>query len=574
MKFGFDFTRLNYLNDPIGVPNYTFYNIWDFLNDAPEAEGGPFQATTGIPGGFRNDNRQNLLGVFFQDDWKVRPNLTLSAGLRYSYFGPLTDKDNNQGVLSFGNGTDLLSGITIRTGIGAWQAQKLNFGPQVGFNWSPVQANGKVVFRGGYGLNYNQLQIANSNANDGNPPGTSSVPGSSKNASQINPNILYAVSSSPTNILGFPANKSAITTFNSVGLPTAGSANLTALPGNLPTQYAHHYSLDMELDLGHALVANLGYIGSSGHHSQYNYDATALGQIMGAPQNPLVNSVNTFGSQGKSNNNMLLAGLKHQFSHTFSVEGQYAWSHSLDTDSGPYARDPYLYNPSFAYGRSDFDINQSFKVFGIWQPVIFRGSHSWAEKVAGGWSLSGIATFHSGYGWTPVYQEPHQIYCNTCNYGFQNLRPNYVGVSALNTSKNAFKTGSNFPNPGTPNTGTNNDQFSNNYFVVPNYADAITDTPGQTTNNFIPAPGIGRNSFPGPGYRDVDLNIAKAFGLPNMRVIGEGAKIEIKANMLNAFNLLNLTPTSISTNIQNANLGQTTNALGSRVITFQARFSF
>jgi Carboxypeptidase regulatory-like domain len=574
MKFGFDFTRLYYLNDPIGVPNYTFYNIWDFLNDAPEAEGGPFQATTGIPGGFRNDNRETLLGVFFQDDWKVRPNLTLSAGLRYSYFGPLTDKDNNQGVLSFGSGADLLTGITIRTGIGGWKAQKLNFGPQVGFNWSPTQSNGKVVFRGGYGLNYNQLQIANSSTNDGNPPGTSSIPGSSKSPTQINPNILYAVSSSPTDILGFPANPSAITTFNSSGLPTAGGANLGALPGHLPTQYEHHYSLDMEIDLGHALVANVGYIGSSGHHSQYNYDATALGQIEGAPQNPLVNSVNTVGSQGKSNNNMLLAGLKHQFSHTFSVEGQYAWSHSLDTDSGPYARDPYLYNPNFSYGRSDFDINQSFKVFGIWQPVIFRGSHSWAEKVAGGWSLSGLATFHSGYGWTPVYQEPHQIYCNTCNYGYQNLRPNYIGVSAINTSKKAFKTAGNFTNPGTVNTGTNNDQFSNNYFVVPNYADAITDLPGQATNNYVPAPGLGRNSFPGPGYRDVDLNIAKSFGLPNIRVIGENAKIEIKANMLNAFNLLNLTPTSISTNIQNANLGQTTNALGSRIITFQARFSF
>jgi hypothetical protein len=47
MKFGFDFTRLYYLNDPLGTPNYTFYNIWDFLNDAPEAEGGNFQATTG-----------------------------------------------------------------------------------------------------------------------------------------------------------------------------------------------------------------------------------------------------------------------------------------------------------------------------------------------------------------------------------------------------------------------------------------------------------------------------------------------------------------------------------------------
>ena len=252
MKFGFDFTRLYYLNDPIGAPNFTFYNIWDFLNDAPEAEGGPFQATTGIPGGFRNDNRQNLLGVFFQDDWKARPNLTLSAGLRYSYFGPLTDKNNNMGVLTFGSGTSLLTGITIRTGIGAWNAQKLNFGPQIGFNWSPAASNGKVVFRGGYGINYNQEQIANSNMNDGNPPGTSSVPGSSQNPTQINPNILYATSSSPTNIFGYPPNPHTITTFNSAGLPTAGSANLGALPGHLPTQYAHHYSLDMQVDLGYS----------------------------------------------------------------------------------------------------------------------------------------------------------------------------------------------------------------------------------------------------------------------------------------------------------------------------------
>jgi hypothetical protein len=574
MKFGFDFTRLYYLNDPIGAPNFTFYNIWDFLNDAPEAEGGPFQATTGIPGGFRNDNRQNLLGVFFQDDWKARPNLTLSAGLRYSYFGPLTDKNNHQGVLTFGSGSSLLTGITIRTGIGAWNAQKLNFGPQVGFNWSPALSNGKVVFRGGYGINYNQEQIANSNVNDGNPPGTSSVPGSSQNPTQINPNILYAVSSSPTSIFGYPPNPHTITTFTSAGLPTAGGANVGALPGHLPTEYAHHYSLDMQVDLGHALVMTVGYVGSSAHHTLYNYDATALGQIMGAPQNPLVNSVNTFGSQGKSNNNMLLAGLKHQFSHTFSAEAQYAWAHSMDTDSGPYFRDPYLYDTRFAYGRSDFDVNQSFKLFGIWQPVIFRGSHNWVEKIVGGWSLSGIFSVHSGYGWTPVYNAPHQIYCNTCNYGFQNLRPQYLGGAGRNTGNTAFKTGNNFPNPGTANTGTNNTQFTNNYFLVPNYANAITDNPGQSTNNFIPPPGLIRNSFPGPDYRDVDLNIAKAFGLPKMRVLGENARIEIKANMLNAFNLLNINPSTLSTNIANGNLSQASGALGSRTIDFQARFSF
>ena len=574
LKFGFDFTRLYYLNDPIGAPNYTFYNIWDFINDAPEAEGGPFQSTTGIPGGFRNDNRQNMFGVFFQDDWKLRPNLTVSAGLRYSYFGPLSDKNNNMSVLSFGSGSSLLTGISLRTGIGAWNAQKLNFGPQIGFNWSPTSSKGNIVLRGGYGLNYNQIQIANSNANDFNPPGTSSVPGTSKSPTEINPNILYATSSSPTNIFGFPANTTVITQFNSAGLPAVGAANLNALPGNLPTEYTHHYSLDTQWNLGHSWVANLGYVGSSTHHTQYNYDGNAFGQIMGAPLNPLVNSINTAGSQGKANNNMMLAGLKHQFSHTFSLEAQYTWAHSMDTNSGPYFRDPYLFNTRYSYGRSDFDINQGFKAFGVWQPVIFRGSHSWAEKIAGGWTLAGIATFHSGYGWTPIYTAPHQIYCNTCNYGFQNLRPIYRGGGGRSTSNDAFKTGSNFPNPGTADTGTNQDQFTNNYFVVPNYANAIADTPSQIPTSFIPAPGLDRNSFLGPKYRDVDLNLAKAFGLPRMRVIGEDARIEIKANVLNLFNLLNIDPSTVSNNVGNANLGQATGALGSRIIDFQARFSF
>jgi hypothetical protein len=246
----------------------------------------------------------------------------------------------------------------------------------------------------------------------------------------------------------------------------------------------------------------------------------------------------------------------------------------MDTDSGPYSRDAYLYNPGYSYGRSDFDVNKSLKVFGVWQPVIFHGGHAWEEKVAGGWSLSGILTLHSGFGWTPVYTAPHQIYCNTCNYGYENLRPHYLGGVGNSTSNDAFKTGSNFPNSGAANTGTNNDQFSNNYFEVPNYADAITDNPGQSTTNFIPPPGLDRNTFPGPGYRDVDFTIAKAFGLPDMRVLGENAKIEFKANMLNAFNLLNINPSSLSTNIGNSNLGQASSALGSRVVDIQARFSF
>ncbi len=574
MKFGFDFTRLYYLNDPIGAPNYTFYNIWDFLNDAPQAEGGGFQATTGLPGGFRNDNRENMWSIFFQDDWKASPDLTEDAGLRYSCFGPLTDKDNNMGVLRFGSGAGLLTGITIRTGIDAWNAQKLNFGPQLGFNWNPARFKSKVDLRGGFGLNFNQQQIATANNYNGNPPGTSSVPGSSTGPTNINPNILYATSSDPNDITGYPSNPNAITGFNSAGLPDAGGANIGALPGNLPTQYTYHYSLEAQVDLGHRWVANLGYVGSTSRHLVYNYDSNAYGTIQGAALNPLVNSINTFGSQGKANNNMMLSGIKHQFSQTFSLEAQYTWAHSFDTNSGPYFRDAYLYNTAYTYGRSDFDVTDNFKLFGIWQPIIFHGGHNWVEKIVGGWTLSGIMTLHSGFGWTPVYNAPHQIYCNECNYGFQNLRPHYRGGAGHDTGNDAFKTGSNFMNPGSANTGANNDQFTNNYFFVPNWQNAIADQPGQFAAAFIPPPGIGRNTFPGPHYRDIDLNFAKSFGLPRIPLLGENAKIEIKANMLNAFNLLNINPSTISTNVTSSNLGQASGALGSRIIDFQARFRF
>jgi hypothetical protein len=575
MKFGFDLTRLYYLNDPVGAPNYTFYNLWDFVNDAPEAEGGPFQATTGVPGGFRNDNRENIFGIFYQDDWKVRPNLTLTAGLRYSYLGALTDKDSKMGALRFGSGSAFLTGLSLHTGIASWNAQTLNFGPEVGFNWLPDYDKGHTVIRGGFGLNYNEQQIATANNDDGNPPGTSSVPGpNSTSPTSIDPNILYAVSSSPTNIFGFPPNKSVITTFNSAGLPTVGGAGLGGFPNNMPTEYLEHYSLEVEQDFGHAIIANLGYTGGIGRHLLYNYDANALADIMGASLNPLVSSINTFGSGGWSTNNMMLAGLKHQFSHTFSAEAQFTFGHSMDTNSGPYSRDPYLYNPRFSYGRSAFDVTRTTKIFGVWQPVLFHGSHDWAEKIAGGWTLAGIATFHTGFGWTPYYQAPHQFYCNECNYGYPELRPYYLGGGGTSTSNAAFKTGSNFANPGAINTGTDNNMFSDNYFTIPNFSAAITDNTGQSTNVYMPPPGIDRNVFPGPGYRDVDFTFGKAFGLPGNRVLGEKGQIEIKANMLNAFNLLNINPSTINTNIAASALGQANSALGARIIDFQARFSF
>ena len=307
---------------------------------------------------------------------------------------------------------------------------------------------------------------------------------------------------------------------------------------------------------------------------------------MGAPQNPLVNSVNTFGSGGWSTNNMMLAGLKHQFSHTFSADAQFTWAHSLDTNSGPYSRDPYLYNPRFSYGRSDFDINHTFKLFGVWQPVIFHGSNEWMEKAAGGWSLSGIMTLHSGFGWTPIYKRHTSSTAIPATTDTRTCVRTILAEPATAPATMPLRPEATSPitrdqiRPHLPAQAQAERQFvlQQPTSVFRTSAHAITDDwrlLGQSTTNYMPPPGIGRNTFPGPGYRDVDLTFGKAFGLPNMRVLGEGANVRNQSQHAQHLQSAEHQPRSLSIpTFRVPNLGQAGSALGASIVDFQARFSF
>jgi hypothetical protein len=194
IKFGGDFTRLFYLSEctGCGVPSYHFFNLWDFLNDAPQQESANFNPHTGVPTIQKQDDRENLLGLFVQDDFKVRRNLTLNLGLRWSYFGALSDTQNNMYVAYPGFGSNYLTGLIVQRA-NSWTPQTTNFGPQLGFAWSPGLFKDKLVVRGGYGLNYNQEEIAisaNVNQNPGlvvSPTFTISTPTSP------NPGIVYAI---------------------------------------------------------------------------------------------------------------------------------------------------------------------------------------------------------------------------------------------------------------------------------------------------------------------------------------------------------------------------------------------
>ena len=567
IKFGGDATRLFYLQDcaGCGVPNYTFFNMWDFLNDVPHVEGGGFDPNTGFPTTVRQDQRENIIGFFGQDDIKVRPNLTLNLGLRWSYFGPLYSKQDNMLRAIPGSGANYLTGLVIQKG-NSWNAQKNNFGPEIGFAWSPTRFNSRLVFRGGYGLNYNQEEIALS-AGISNNPGLVTFPSLYMGTPESpNPGILYAVSGGIHDLYGYPSNPATVSPLGPNGLPTSGSVGIALFPQTQPTMRVHHYSFDMQYDLGHQFVMSLGYQGSLSRHILFHESPDATAATAGLALNPAIAGYSDYWNvNGYANYNAMLAELKHQFSHQFMVDAQFVYSRSMDTSSGPYFEQPYPYNLKLDYGRSDFNVTNAGKIFGMWQPVFFHGSNGWVEKIAGGWSLSGIFNMHSGFPWSPlVSTSGGPLYCGSC-YSYGNLLPAaYLGGAGNSTSNDAFKTvaNSNFPNGGGA------------YFTTPTYTSYGCGNATCYGSTLPQAPGVGRNSLNLPGYKDVDLTLAKGFGLPKMPVLGESAKLELRLDAYNLFNNLNLNPSQISNNINNSNFGTITGALAARVLTLGARFNF
>lgn len=588
MKFGGELTRLYYLNENPGSarPTFGFFNIWDFLNDAPQSQSGTYNPATGTPSVARQDNRENLWGAFAQDDYKVTANLTLNLGLRYNYFGSLYAKQGNMFVTTLGSGSALLPGLSVNRTSNLWTPQKLNFGPEVGFAYSPSRANGRIVFRGGYGLNYNEEEIAISANVYGNPGLTVSPNFTMSTPSSPNPGIVYNVASNVHSLFDYPPNPNVTaigaTFFGPNGLPTSGSPiQVTAFPSTLPTMYVQHYSLDMEYDLGWRNVFTLGYSGSQSRHTFFHYDENAVASVKALPLNTRVNSVNFFGNIGHANYNSMIATLHHQMSHQFQAEVDYNWAKSMDTSSAPYELQLYPYNPQLSYGPSDYNVTNAVKIFGLWQPVFFHSGHSWAEKIVGGWTLSGIFNWHTGFPWTPIFTTSGSLYCSTCNYTYL-LPAAYLGGAGRDTSNSAFKSGpgvGNGVNSNYPNAAVAKNAFA--YFTPPAYTlgPAFPATGGALPQ----APGIGRNSLPGPRYRDFDATASKTFGMPRLR---EGSGLTLRADAFNVFNNLNFEPMGtspsavgaptggISNNISATNFGQGTAALGARVLTLQANFNF
>ncbi|HKP70465.1 MAG TPA: TonB-dependent receptor, partial [Pyrinomonadaceae bacterium] len=175
-KFGAEWRKEKNNNSIQGGarPLYSFVRLWNLANDTPIFEAINASPLTGAPAAGEFQYRSSNYALFAQDDWKIRSNLTINLGLRWEYFGPLKDKA--------GNMTNLLLGPAGLPDAVAVPVDQLhdpdwnNFGPQVGFAWSPNMdkvpfwPEKEFVLRGGFGIGYNRLPNTVFLNARGNPP--------------------------------------------------------------------------------------------------------------------------------------------------------------------------------------------------------------------------------------------------------------------------------------------------------------------------------------------------------------------------------------------------------------------
>jgi hypothetical protein len=549
MKAGLEIRKEQNNNSLVGGarPLFSFVGLFNLANGTPVFESINADPRSGLPADAQRYFRTSTYAGFVQDDWKVRPNLTLNIGLRYEYFTPLRETQDRISNLVFPPGQLINSKLVVSDEL--FKPDRNNFAPRFGFAWSPLALDQKLVVRGGFGVSYNRTPQVLFGNTRGNPPffARYNICCGFPDTPFVGGKIAYVLGASQSPF-SYPANPALA---QGIDPTTGGVINNTveiwATSPEFPNAYVYNFSLDTEYQLPYHVIAALGYQGSSSHKLIRIVDETLI-----LPTNPRFDPVFFLTPDVNANYHAMLFRISKALTHGFRIDSVYRWSKSIDTLSfeGPGAVTNQT-NPgdlASERGPSDFDVRHLYNLSGTWDLPIFRTRTDWVGRLLGGWQLNGIWTRHSGLPWTPkIFRDLRQ----PSGKFFGPIRPTrYFGGALDDSSDSAFiRVGGNFPGGGAK------------------YFDTTTVGP----------PGIGRNSFRGPKYSAVDLSFAKQTRFGRIRGLGEGTNLELRANFFNAFNQLNLQPLQFfdaGTIVTDPNFGRSLNGLAGRVIELQARFSF
>lgn len=539
-------------------PQFFFANVFDFASDYAHDEGNiGFDPVTGQHlSKLFSLIRTGSLSAFVQDDWKLRPNLTLNLGFRFENFFNPSDAQGDQGIctMTFPNG-----GATLQARIanGVMKCQKhlldhtmLNYSPRVSFAWDPTK-EGKMSVRGGFGIFHDRPSNQLYDGGFSNVPRVALAQASVNNPT-FQPLFALGTTTSPPYNYPFPAGLQ--TGLDSHGGLLNGRANVIVVDPNLKTMYMENWFLGVQRSLSNSIVAEVNYIGSVGRHMYARYNLNRFdGDLIQNGGNftglqPGFFDIDFAQSNENSHYHGVTAAIKKRAAHGLTLDAAYTFGKAIDQSSKHDAPEhAEAYNDARERGLADFDIRHRFAFTTLWNVPKPPGD-GFLTKVFGNWELTNVTILQSG--------SPFSVICKAaypnCDYNADGVNMDYPNVPAFGSSL----------------SGLSRTDYLNGIF-------ACNGSPRCSSVFPAPPPGqqgnLGRNTFHGPGYANTDFSVIKNIKTP--WIFGsEGANVQFRAEFFNLFNRVNLT--GVSNDLSSPLFGKALSALPARDIQFALRIAF
>ena len=518
--------------------------------------------------------------IFAQDDWKLRPNLTLTLGIRYEYNTPKFDPQERNYMIIPGQQSTKFPLAPVGLNFpcdphapcpGVYFPDKTNFAPRFGFAYDPL-GKGRTSIRGGFGVFYDILNAQDIQWQNGTVPFYSSAV-LTYTKTNVPANGPSTVMSDPYGTAGvvnpFPSQPlSPSLNFKKAGFLPFGP-NSVLIDPNQRSPYTYGWNLTVQQALSAGMAMQVAYVGSSSHRQIVNVEADPF--ILGTTERPLnlqpgLQYPNAFAymsvdkSLGSSNYNGLLISITKRLGNSILGEtfftAAYTYSKVL-SDQDAYLQAISAYNQHQFYAPAAYDTRQRFVLSGGWQLPLDRMWSSGPKRLTGGWSLYPIFStqtgfpvdFSSGLSRNPSVPGPG-------GDGVPSIvRPDWTGGAEQMLDPRNVRT---FTVNGVQRTG--HFFFDPSGFVIPA---CYASTAPPATPGGCPAPTYGnlqRNTFRGPGLTNFDLSLEK-------KTILSGDRIQLlfRAEFFNVLNHTEFLSPFGQLSVRSALIGQATSTKDPRI---------